>query len=320
VRTNVLVVGGAGYVGGITVDLLQVAGYEVRVYDALLYEETYRKPVDFVFGDVRDGARLLPQLRWADAVVWLAALVGDPACALHPESATEINEAAVRFLADHYDGRIAFASTCSVYGACDGVLDESAVTRPLSVYASTKLRAEGHLAGKDSLIFRLGTLFGVGDFFSRIRLDLVVNALAVKAHKLGRITVFGGGQWRPLLHVHDVARAIVDNLEDGERGIFNLHAENLQIRELAPRLLGHFPALKIEEVPTDLADARNYRVSSDRARRRLRFAPSRSVDEGIREMKALLTSNRLQDPENPRYTNQQYLSLHHPHLRGSHGG
>jgi nucleoside-diphosphate-sugar epimerase len=320
VTTNVLVVGGAGYVGGIAVDLLQVAGYEVRVYDALLYEETYRKPVDFAFGDVRDGARLLPHLRWADAVIWLAALVGDPACALQPEAAGEINEAAVRFLAEHYDGRIAFASTCSVYGARDGVLDEQAATRPLSVYASTKLRAERHLAGKDALVFRLGTLFGVGDCFSRVRLDLVVNALTVKAHRLGRITLFGGEQWRPLLHVHDVARALVDNLECAERGIFNLHAENLQIRELVPRLRAHFPALKVEEVPTELADTRDYRVSSERARERLRFVPTRRVDDGIREMQELLASNRLRDPENPRYTNQTYLSLHHVQLRGDHGG
>jgi nucleoside-diphosphate-sugar epimerase len=319
VTTQVLVVGGAGYVGGITVDLLQVAGYEVRVFDALLYEETYRKPVDFAFGDVRDGARLLPHLRWADAVIWLAALVGDPACALQPEAAGEINEAALRFLAEHYDGRIVFTSTCSVYGARDGVLDEQAATRPLSVYASTKLRAERHLDGKDALVFRLGTLYGVGDCFSRVRLDLVVNALAVKAHQVGHITIFGGEQWRPLLHVHDVARALVDNLESAERGTFNLHGENLQIRELVPRLRAQFPALKIEETPTDLADARDYRVSSARARERLRFAPTRSVDDGIREMKELLVSNRLRDPENPRYTNQKYLSLRPAQLRGERG-
>jgi nucleoside-diphosphate-sugar epimerase len=316
---NVLVVGGAGYVGGITVDLLTVAGYDVRVYDCLLYEEDFRKPVDFVYGDVRDAERLRPHLEWADAVVWLAALVGDPACALTPDVSREINQSAVEWLAQHYHGRVVFMSTCSVYGARNGLLDEESPTGPLSVYAATKLQAEASLAGHDALIFRLGTLFGVGDHFSRIRLDLVVNALTVKAHQAGRITIYGGEQYRPLLHVHDVARAIVDNLESEERGIFNLHMKNLRIRALAPLFQEQFAELKIEEIPRDFEDTRNYRVSSDKALERLTFSPNRDVDYGIEQLMELLVSNRLRDLENPRYTNQKYLSIHNTHLRDSHG-
>jgi len=209
---NVLVVGGAGYVGGAVTDLLLERKHNVRVYDALLYEEAFRKPIHFVFGDVRDPECMRPQLEWADAVVWLAALVGDGACALNPEVSVAINQQSVRWLAEHYDRRIVFMSTCSVYGAQDKILDESAPVNPLSVYAVTKLAAEKYLENKNAIIFRLGTLFGVGDVFSRVRLDLVVNTLTVRAHRYGKISVFGGDQFRPLLHVVDAAYAAVENL------------------------------------------------------------------------------------------------------------
>ena len=139
---NVLVVGGSGYVGGALTEILLNSSHSLRVYDGLFYEESYRKPVDFVFGDIRDTARLKPHVEWADVVVWLAALVGDPACALNPEISIEINQNTVKWLADNTDKRIVFLSTCSVYGAKLGELDESSPTNPLSVYAVTKLTAE----------------------------------------------------------------------------------------------------------------------------------------------------------------------------------
>src|SRR2546427_3670440 len=160
---NALVVGGAGYVGGAVTDLLLQRKHNVRVFDALLYEEAYRKPIHFVYGDVRDPECFQSQLEWADAVIWLAALVGDGACALNPEVSVAINQESVHWLAEHYDGRIVFMSTCSVYGAQDKVLDETSPVNPLSVYAVTKLAAEGYLQNKNAIIFRLGTLFGVGD-------------------------------------------------------------------------------------------------------------------------------------------------------------
>jgi len=179
---NVLLVGGAGYVGGAVTDLLMETEHNVRVYDALLYEESYRKPVEFVFGDVRDRGLLREQLKWADVVVWLAALVGDGACELHPRVTVHINQESVWWMSENFDGRILFLSTCSVYGAQNGLLYESSPTLPLSLYAETKLGAECHLAKKNAIIFRLGTLFGVGDLFARVRLDLVLNVLTAKAY------------------------------------------------------------------------------------------------------------------------------------------
>ncbi len=310
---NILVVGGAGYVGGAVTDLLANSGHSVRVYDCLLYEESFRKDVPFVFGDVRDRARLLEQLRWADAVAWLAALVGDGACALNPEISVDINQHAVEWLASVYDGRIVFMSTCSVYGAQDATLDESSPTNPLSVYAATKLAAEGALAAKNAIIFRLGTLFGVGDRFARIRLDLVVNTLTVRAFCQGKVSVFGGDQFRPLLHVRDAARAVVDNLTTGVRGVYNLHRQNVRIIDLAYQVRNHFPDLVIEQTPMKFQDARNYRVSSDRAAADLAFRAETSIDAGIEEVKELLVTRRLRSIDNPRYTNQTYLSMFNTH-------
>jgi nucleoside-diphosphate-sugar epimerase len=311
---NVLVVGGAGYVGGAVTDLLAERGVPLRVYDALLYEEIYRKPVDFVYGDIRDHERLLPHLEWADAVIWLAALVGDGACALHPEVSTEVNQEAVAWLSKSFNGRIVFMSTCSVYGAQDDEVDENSPVNPLSVYAATKLGAEKYLRDKNAIVFRLGTLFGVGDRFSRLRLDLVLNVLTVRAFMHGKVTVFGGTQFRPLLHVRDVGRAAVLALESEQTGIFNLNRENVRIIDLAYQVRNHFPGLKIEATEMHFQDARNYRAGSGKAERELGFRPRYSIDDGIEEIKELLTSRRLRDVDNPRYTNQQFLSMFNTHL------
>ncbi len=312
---KVLVVGGAGYVGGAVTDLLLQRKHDVRVFDALLYEEVYRKPIQFIYGDVRTRESLRPQLQWADAVIWLAALVGDGACALNPEVSVAINQEAVRWLTDHFDGRIVFMSTCSVYGAQDKVLDESSPVNPLSVYASTKLAAESYLENKNAIVFRLGTLFGVGDLFSRIRLDLVVNTLTVRAHRYGKISVFGGDQFRPLLHVTDAAVAAVDNLETSHRGVFNLQRQNVRIIDLAYQVRNHFPDLVIETTPMKFQDARNYRVSSDKARETFGFSPTHSIDDGIEDVKCLVDSRRLCDVDNPRYTNQAFLSMFNTHVK-----
>lgn len=313
---NVLVVGGAGYVGGAVTDLLAETDHSFRVYDELLYEESYRKPVDFVYGDVRDHERLKPHLDWADAVVWLAALVGDPACALNPDISVSVNQQSVKWLEGNFDGRIVFMSTCSVYGARTEILDETSPTNPLSVYAVTKLKAEEYLSGTNAAIFRLGTLFGIGDIFSRIRIDLVVNTLTVRAHRLGRIEVYGGDQFRPLLHVVDAARTIVDNLETKHVGIFNLHSENVRIIDLAFQMKTRFPNLIIDQIETEFQDTRNYRVSSHKAESELGFSPTRNVDQGVAEFKVLLESGRIKDINNPRYTNQTFLSLHNTHVGG----
>jgi nucleoside-diphosphate-sugar epimerase len=220
----------------------------------------------------------------------------------------------VRWLAQIFDGRIVFMSTCSVYGAQDGVLDESSSLNPLSVYASTKLAAERCLDDKNAVIFRLGTLFGVGDLFSRLRLDLVVNTLTVRAYVYNKVNVYGGDQFRPLLHVRDAAQAVVNALTVSNTGVYNLHRQNVRIIDLAYQVRNHFPDLEIETVEMKFQDARNYRVSSNKADTELEFKAVCSIDDGIEEIKELLMSQRLRDVDNPRYTNQSFLSLFNTHL------
>jgi nucleoside-diphosphate-sugar epimerase len=278
----------------------------VRVYDNLLYEESFRKPVEFIFGDVRDQEALSRQLKWAEAVVWLAAIVGDGACQLDPDLTVKVNEEPVRWLAGHYDGRIIFMSTCSVYGAQDAELDENAPKNPLSLYAATKLRAESFLT-KNAVVFRLGTLFGVGDLFARIRMDLVVNTLTVRAHTVGKIHVFGGEQFRPLLHVKDVARAVEMSLTGSHSGVYNIARQNVRIIDLAYQIRNHFPDCEIEKTDMPFQDTRNYRVSSRKAAEEFGFKSIHSIDEGIEEVKHLVETRRIKNLDDIRYSNQRFL-------------
>ena len=303
---KVLIVGGAGYVGGGIVDLLSKEN-EVSVYDSLIYENSYRKNVDFIFGDIRDYKKINNILDQFDAVIWLAALVGDGACAINPALTHEINSETVKNLAKNFKGKIVFLSTCSVYGAQEGVLDESSEVNPLSEYASSKLIAEKYLADSDSIIFRLGTLFGIGDKFSRIRLDLVVNILTTKAYIDKKMSVFGGEQWRPLLHVKDVANAIAHTLDTQTNGVFNLHYKNFKIIEIANEIKNKISDVEIETTPLPFQDARNYQVSSDKLKDATGFQATVDLTQGINEMYELISSNRIKDINDPRYSNQNFL-------------
>ena len=306
---NILVVGGAGYVGGGIVDKLK-KNHNVTVYDSLIYEESYRKDVDFVYGDIREQKKLLPLLDKCDAVIWLAALVGDGACAINPELTFEINSDSVKFLAENFNKRIVFLSTCSVYGAQEGLLDESSTINPLSAYASSKVKAEDYLKDSNAIIFRLGTLFGISDEFSRIRLDLVVNILVTKALTEGKLTVFGGDQWRPLLHVIDGANAIDHTINLKTTGIYNLHYENFKIIDIANAIVERIPSASIETTPMKFQDARNYQVSSEKLFQDTGFKASTNLLQGIDEVFNLISNNRIKDVSHSRYSNQNFLEEH----------
>ena len=303
---NILVVGGAGYVGGGIVDKLKQT-HNVTVYDSLIYEESYRKDVNFVYGDIRDHDKLLRLLKANDAVIWLAALVGDGACSINPELTFEINSESVKFLANNFDKKIIFLSTCSVYGAQEGLLDESSSINPLSEYASSKVQAEEYLTDSNAIIFRLGTLFGISDEFSRIRLDLVVNILVTKALTEGKLTVFGGEQWRPLLHVVDVANAIAHTIESDVTGIFNLHYKNFKIIDIAQAIIEKVPSASIETTPIKFQDARNYQVSSEKLYKESGFKASTNLSKGIEEIYNLISNNRIKNVHHNRYSNQNFL-------------
>lgn len=312
-----LVVGGAGYIGGLVTDYLLKSNHKVTVYGSLIYEEVYRKEhknLRFVYGDIRDKDLLRNELNQTDCVIWLAALVGDGACALNPELTFEVNTNSLNFLVDNFSKKIIFLSTCSVYGIQkeEGLLTETSEVNPVSIYAESKLRAEKILLRHNNTqIFRLGTVFGVGDNFSRIRLDLVVNIMVAKAHEHKKIKVFGGEQWRPLISVKDVTRIIVKNIESIAVGIYNVSKENIKMIDLGNRIKDFFKYkdveidIEIEDIP--FQDTRNYKVSNDKMKYLLEFEPKYSIEDGMEDLYRLISSKRIKDINNYRFNNANFL-------------
>lgn len=306
---KVLVVGGAGYVGGNLVDrLIEDDKVEVRVLDNLLYEDAYLKEVDFTYADATHFEDLAPHLAWADSVVWLAAVVGDPACALDPARTMRVNTEILREVTASYDGRFIFPSTCSVYGAAEGLLTEESPFNPQSLYAESKIQAETIVKKMpNSIILRLGTLFGVSDQHARIRSDLVLNVLTIRATSEGKMTVFGGKQSRPLLHVRDAAKTMQEALHHDVCGIFNLHGENLTILELANRIQKEIPETILKISESAFEDTRNYSVSSAKAQDEIGFSTEYTVEDGIREIHHLAESRRVPNFNLNRFSNVKAL-------------
>lgn len=304
---KVLVVGGAGYIGGITTDILLDRGYEVGVYDKLLYESRYLKDVNFFYGDIRDTSRLNQIQKKYDEIIWLAAVVGDGACAQDPELTKEINVTALKNFIDRTKRRVIFTSTCSVYGAQEGLLNENSPTNPLSVYAATKLEAEKIVLDNNGLGFRLGTLFGLGDRFSRIRLDLVVNVLTLRAYRDKKLTVFGGDQWRPLLAVADVAEYLAEAVEKDNNDVYNVKFENYKLMDLAKEIQKNFTSVDLEITDMKFEDLRNYQVDSSKAERTFSFKPQRSIASEVKRMIKVFHDHRIKDPNDFTYYNAFHM-------------
>ena len=305
---KVLIVGGCGYIGGFLTDHLTDNGYKVTVYDNLLFETRFMKPCDFIFGDVRDYDKLSPIVNDYDVIVWLAGLVGDGACAVNPELTQKINVDTVKWLVDNYDGKIVFPSTCSVYGVNNDLIDETAIPNPLSLYAATKLEAERYVLENkpNALVFRLGTLFGIGDLHSRMRFDLVANILSMKAAMGNPLTVFGGDQWRPLLHVRDVSTAILHGLVGNISGLYNLSYENYIISDLAKEIKQVIPDCKVTYTEMKFEDLRNYKVTNQKILS-TGWYPTYDLKMGINQVCNLILKNRVKDVSDLIYSNAAYM-------------
>jgi nucleoside-diphosphate-sugar epimerase len=308
---RILIVGGAGYLGSALVPQLLARNLKVRVLDSLLFGDQSLSAVanhpnfELVRGDVRDIQAVVEAAKDCDAAVHLAAIVGDPACDVNKQLSMEINRAATRMLIDICRGsgvrRFLFASTCSVYGASDHLVDEFTPPAPISTYAESKVDSEKLLLEAASTdfhptILRLGTLFGLSP---RPRFDLVVNLLTARAATTGTITIYNGSQWRPFLHVEDAARAFVAaliapaNTVSGE--IFNVgdYTLNLRLTDLSQKIAETVPAVDIQYV--DNGDRRNYRASFDKIHTRLGFRCQHSLDFGIQEMYEAIRSEQIPD-------------------------
>ena len=321
--SNVLVVGGAGYVGSIAARLLLDQGYEVTVLDALLYGSEGLKTIAgrrgfrLVVGDTRDLPVLLDLLPRMTAVIHLGELVGDPACDLDPAVTRAVNEDATAGLAelaaDHGVERFVYASSCSVYGATDLVAHEDGRLNPVSLYGRLKADAETAILRHASrrfhpTIFRLATAYGLSH---RPRFDLVVNLLAARAATDGRLMIQGGGQWRPFVHVADVAELFVRSLSMSTElvsgQVFNVgsNAQNHTIRDVAEIVREQVPAVEIEI--GEQLDHRNYRVAFDKVADALGFRPAHTVASGVAEIVAAIRSGEIADVSHPTYSNVRAL-------------
>jgi nucleoside-diphosphate-sugar epimerase len=324
---SVLVVGGAGYVGSVLVRRLLAEGWRVRVLDRLLYgeeslSELYNQDdFELIQGDFRNVEAVVRAVRGMGAIVHLGAVVGDPACALDEDFTFEVNLAATRMIAEAGKGygirRFLFASSCSVYGASDGILDEYSPLAPLSLYSRTKLESERLLLSIQSgtfspVLLRFATVCGMS---YRPRFDLVVNLLAAQAALEGKITIFGGEQWRPFVHVDDVAEAIIRCLEapldlvSGE--ILNVGSDkgNLRLVELGEVIEEAVPAVHVS-VQRTAEDARNYRVSFERMERLVGFQARKTVGDAVLEIVQAVESGQITNYRQPQYSNVRWLSDH----------
>jgi len=308
-KKSVLVVGGSGYIGGLTCDYLIRDGFNVTVYDNLLYENRFLKEIPFIYGDIRDTEKLYEVSKDFDVIVLMAALVGDPACSVDQELTEKINYKAIKDFCEVVspNKHLIFMSTCSVYGAQDGLLNEESSTNPLSSYASTKLAAEKYILEKGGTIFRLGTVFGLGDTYSRLRMDLVVNVLTMKAVKDGEITINGGEQWRPIIAVKDIAEYVTEACKEEYEGIFVLAKENVIIRDLGERVGRLIPNTKINYTEISFQDARNYKVDNSKSLNTFKYKPQVTVEDEVYRMLSMFKESRVQNPEDKVYHNGAYL-------------
>lgn len=318
---HVLLIGGAGYIGSVLTRLLLVNNYKVTILDRFLYGEESLQGVrghpqlTIVKGDTRHIDDVVPLVRSAEAVIHLAELVGDPLCAQDAQTTFEINNLATAMIArvcSHLQvNRFIYISSCSVYGASanpNSILTEKSKLSHVSLYAKTKIDAEKAINELQNgnfapCILRLGTVFG---FSYRPRFDLVINTLTAKAIAEKEISIFGGAQWRPHIHVNDVALAIKKILEapiEKIRGeLFNVIGENYKISEIGDMVADLIPGTRL--VSSNMAvDQRNYRVSAEKIKMILDFQPQTKVKDGILEIAEALKSNPKINYKDSRYHN-----------------
>jgi nucleoside-diphosphate-sugar epimerase len=321
---KVLVIGGAGYIGSALVEKLLKQGMKVTVLDAMHYGE---EPLLRVAGHpnltmVREDFRhievLTRTMSGMGSVIHLAGLVGDPACAVDADLTVDINVTGTKLVGEIAKARgvrrFIFASSCSVYGACDEIVDEQSRLNPQSLYARSKVASEVLLGSLHSSEFavtclRFATVYGIS---GRTRFDLVLNLLCAKAVRDGVITVYGPDQWRPFVHVDDVAKAVVMVLQApvdlvaGEAFNVGSDDQNYTLGEIGELIRKQVPGAAIALDP-DFVDKRNYRVSFERIRSTLGYEPDWTVEHGIAQVTALMRTNRVGHYSLPTYSNVLYL-------------
>jgi nucleoside-diphosphate-sugar epimerase len=311
-KENVLITGGAGYIGSILTGQLLDQGYRVTCLDNLMYAQ--KSPLiyvgdpnfEFIYGDSRDEGLLKKTISKNDVIIPLAALVGMPLCRNRPRDATEINLDAIITLNNlrNENQILIYPNTNSGYGANTGELycTEETPLEPISIYGETKVKAEQHLldSKKPAITLRLATVFG---FSPRMRLDLLVNDFVYQAVAVKGIGLFEGDFKRNYIHIRDVSRAFLHSIENfdvmkNEPYNVGIDDANLSKRELALKIKQYIPELSIYDIEGKDPDKRNYIVSNEKIGR-TGFESKFSLDDGIKELikgyEILLKNNPLKN-------------------------
>jgi nucleoside-diphosphate-sugar epimerase len=309
---RVLVTGGAGYVGAVLVPRLLEHGYAVRVLDLYLYGDDVLQSVethpllDQVKGDIRDRGLLERVMGDCDAVVHLACISNDPSFELNPELGKSINYDAffdlVVVAKDSGVKRFIYASSSSVYGVkSEENVTEELSLQPLTDYSRYKALCEEILLKEQSsdfttVVLRPATVCG---YSPRLRLDLTVNILTNYAVNARRITVFGGAQKRPNIHIADMAAVYLRLLEAAPGSIagktFNAGYENHTVGQLA-EMIRSVVGRSTEVVVTPSDDNRSYHISSEKIRRELGFAPAHTIEDAVRGLVDSFEAGRIPNP------------------------
>ena len=320
---KVLIVGGAGFIGTVLASKLLKKNYHVTILDKLIYDHKIiqknfknKKNFNFILGDVCDLNIQIKAIKEIDVVVYLAEIVGDPACSAKPEDALKTNYLSVLSFA-HLCSHLAidkfiYTSSCSVYGLDKNnkLLSEKSNLNPVSHYARIKIMSEKALLSSASNYFkptivRLGTVFGPS---IRMRFDLVVNTMSKFAYFNNKIDVNGGDQWRPNIHVQDVADGIISIIKSKKKNvenqIFNLSNDklNLRIIEIAKKVKNTFKNADLNVKKTSI-DPRNYKVTSKKMKNKTGFVAKKSIEDALKEIKDMFRFKKIKNPDNKIYNN-----------------
>tara|TARA_R100000234_G_scaffold118867_1_gene100321 strand:- start:384 stop:1316 length:933 start_codon:yes stop_codon:yes gene_type:complete len=275
VKGNVLITGGAGYLGSEMVSYF-INDYEVTVIDNLMYEPTsllrYANDENFNFvkGDVRNLALMKSLMEKADIIIPLAALVGFPLCRDNPRDAKEINFEANEWIAlnKRNEQKVIYPCTNSGYGVgSSGVCTEESPLNPISLYGKTKVEAENAYKNvTNHVTFRLATVFGPS---SRMRTDLLVNNFVLKALRDRVLVLYECEFMRNYVHIHDVCKAfrfVVDNWDDCKNQTYNVGNDTINMNklQLAEKIGEYLPLEIIKAEFTTDPDVRDYEVSSQK--------------------------------------------------------
>jgi nucleoside-diphosphate-sugar epimerase len=306
---QVLVTGGAGYVGAVLVPKLLQAGYRVKVIDLYLYGDGVLDAVkdnpglEQIKGDIRDLQLLEKTIPGCDAVIHLACISNDPSFELDPGLGKSINYDAFVDLVDVSKDsgvkRFIYASSSSVYGIKETEnVSEDLPLEPLTDYSKYKALCEDILLkarepGFVGLVLRPATVCG---YSPRLRLDLTVNILTNHAINNGKITVFGGQQKRPNIHIEDMTDLYIKSLEWSDEAIdgkiFNAGYENHTVMEIA-EMVRQEVGEKVEIVATPTDDHRSYHISSEKIKAELGFVPKHTIDEAVRDLVRAFEANLI---------------------------